>query len=121
MTEKQIQNAILREFATRQDLRLWRANVGAAKFGDQFVRFGFKGQADLTGLLYDGTRIEIEVKTKVGRLSKDQNNFWSMIDRFNGIYILARNVQDVYEALARKGITKNGSAEQRKRNGNSRT
>jgi len=97
MTEKQIQNAILRAFGTRSDMRLWRANAGGAQFGKRFVRFGVKGQADLTGvMLPGGRRIEIEVKAEnAGTQSRDQKNFQAMIEKFNGVYILARSVADV--------------------------
>ena len=104
MTEKQIQNAILREFGTRPDLRIWRANVGAARIGRRVVRFGIPGQADLTGIAPDGRRLEIEVKSKDGRLSEDQKRFRDLIQRFKGIHIVARSVHDVYEQLTACGI-----------------
>ncbi len=104
MTEKQIQNAILREFGTRPDLRIWRANVGVARIGRHTVRFGIPGQADLTGIAPDGRRLEIEVKSERGRLSENQKRFRDLIRRFRGIHIVARSVHDVYEQLAACGI-----------------
>ena len=95
-SETQIQNAILREFGTRPDLRLWRANTGVARFGKRVVAFGVPGQADLSGLfLPDGRRLEIEVKSPTGRQSREQRDFQAMIEKFNGVYILARSVADV--------------------------
>ena len=99
MTEKQIQNAILREFGTRPDMRLWRQNTGAARVGRRFIRFGVPGQADLTGILPGGRRLEIEVKSDTGRQTDDQRNFQNMIERFGGLYVLARSVDDVRRAL----------------------
>lgn len=100
--EKHIQNDILRTFGTRKDMRLWRANVGASTFqgpyGNQRVTFGVPGQADLSGiLLVDGVgvRLEVEVKSAIGRQSDVQKNFQSMIEKFGGLYILARSVEDV--------------------------
>lgn len=104
MTEKQVQNAILREFGTRPDLRIWRANCGVARIGRRTVRFGIPGQADLTGIAPDGRRLEIEVKSEDGRLSEDQQRFREMILRFNGIHIVARSIHDVYEQLTACGI-----------------
>lgn len=100
MTEHQIQNEILRVFGSRSDMRLWRANTGVARYGDRVVRFGVAGQADLTGILPNGTRLEIEVKDAKGRQSKSQQNYQRMIERFGGVYILARSVDDVWAALA---------------------
>jgi len=104
VTEKHLQNAILRAFGTLPGLRLWRANVGAARVGRRVVRFGIRGQADLTGIVPDGRRLEIEVKTSTGRQTADQRSFQQMIERFHGIYILARSVDDVRRELAAKGV-----------------
>jgi len=104
MTEKEIQNAILRTFGTLPHLRLWRANVGVARIGPRVVRFGIPGQADLTGILPDGRRLEIEVKSPTGRQSPDQQAFQRIIERFNGLYILARSVEDVHRQLTAAGV-----------------
>ena len=104
MTEKQIQNSILREFGTKPWLRIWRANVGVARINRRVVRFGIPGQADLSGILYDGRRVEIEIKSASGRQTQDQKNFQAIIERFNGVYILARSITDVYEQLGAHGV-----------------
>jgi len=104
MTEKQVQNAILRAFGTLPMLRLWRANVGAARIGRRVVRFGIAGQADLTGILPDGRRLEIEVKSATGRQTAAQKAFQEMIERFHGVYILARSVEDVRRQLTACGV-----------------
>lgn len=73
------------------------------------VKFGTPGAADLSGILIDGTRIEIEVKTATGRQSKQQQAFQAMIERFGGIYILARSADDAeaqINAIVEKGKTK---------------
>jgi len=101
--EKRIQNDILRAFGTRRWMRLWRANVLAARMGNRFVRAGVRGQADLTGILPDGRRVEIEVKSSTGRQTKEQRNFQRMIERFGGVYVLARSVEDVRDRLLEEG------------------
>lgn len=100
MNERQIMNDILREFGTRPGLRVWRQNCGAARVGTRVIRFGVPGQADLTGILPDGRRLEIEVKSATGRQTPEQVAFQNMIERFNGIYILARSTNDVRQRLA---------------------
>jgi len=104
MTEKQTQNAILRAFGMLPGLRLWRANVGVAHVGRRMVRFGIRGQADLTGILPDGRRLEVEVKSATGRQTAEQKAFQDMIERFHGVYILARSVEDVRRKLAAVGV-----------------
>jgi len=108
MTEKRIQNAILREFGTRPDMRIWRQNTGVAKYPDKNgrkrrVSFGVPGQADLSGILPDGVRLEIEVKSPRGRQTKDQRAWQQMIERFGGVYVLARSVEAVRVALLARG------------------
>lgn len=105
-SEKQIQNEILLAFATRSDMRLWRANTGYGLTMDRqrMVHFGVTGQADLSGILPGGRRLEIEVKTPEGRQSQEQKNYQAMIERFGGVYVLARSVDDVYAGLRAKGV-----------------
>jgi len=74
-------------------------NVGAADLRGYTVRFGFKGMADLSGIVQGGRRLEIECKTKTGRLSKEQERFGAMIERFGGIYIVARSADDAVRQL----------------------
>ena len=104
MTEKELQNAILRAFGTLPVLRLWRANVGVARLGRRVVRFGIPGQGDLTGILPDGRRLEIEVKAAAGRQASAQRSFQEMIERFHGVYILARSVEEVRQRLVAAGV-----------------
>jgi len=99
-SEKSIQNEILRAFGTRPWLRIWRANAGVARFDGRTVRFGVPGQADLTGILPGGRRLEIEVKSDSGRQTKNQKNYENIINGRGGLYILARSVDDVATALS---------------------
>lgn len=113
MTEKSIQNAILRAVATQPGVRLWRANVGVARYGQRTVRFGVPGQADLTGILPVtlacpacgtvagtlGVRLEIECKKPGGEQTTEQQQYERIIRRFGGIYVLAYSVQDVWDAI----------------------
>ncbi len=121
--EKKIQNEIMRAFATRTDMRLWRQNTGKAVplsylklvFKEVWNRnlskainmlenppvisFGLKGAADLSGIYHDGRRLEIEVKGPEGKQSDEQKVFQKVIERFGGIYILAKSVEDVGEII----------------------
>ena len=96
MTEHALVQQILVEFGSRPDLRIWRSNSGAAvSRTGAMVRFGVPGQADISGIQVGGRRIEIECKTPTGQQSEAQKNWQRMIERFGGIYILARSTDDV--------------------------
>lgn len=107
--EKRTQNDIIRTLGTRPDLRIWRQNTGSAEYRDERtgrarrVAFGVPGAADITGILPDGRRLEIEVKSPTGRQSKAQKQYQAIIERFGGVYILARGAEEAIAALDAKG------------------
>ncbi len=103
MKESQIQRAILWEFGERLGFWIWRQNTGAAKRGRQVIHYGLPGQADISGTLPGGRRLEIEVKSATGRQSADQKNFQRKCDKVGALYILARSVEDVRRVLRREG------------------
>jgi len=99
--EAELQAEILRVLGGRPDVRLWRANTGAAQesVSGRLIRFGIPGQADLSGLLAGGRRLEIEVKGPRGQLSPAQQRFGAMITRFGGIYVVAHSLQDALAVI----------------------
>ena len=104
-SESILLRAILQEYGSRPGIRLWRNNTGAARSRTgQVVRFGVPGQADITGVLAPyGRRIEIECKSATGRQSEKQRRFQAMIEKHGGVYVLARETEDVERALADAG------------------
>ena len=103
MSESRLIKDILMWSTIRPDLTLWRQNTGAAvtKHG-ALVRFGVKGQADISGIRDGGQRIEIECKA--GTKQTDAQRAWQrMIERHGGVYVLARSVEDVKDALTPPG------------------
>lgn len=100
MAESELVHAILKQYGNDPRLRIWRSNSGVAYGAGRAVRFGIPGQADISGILRNGQRIEIECKTATGRQSPGQKAFQAMIQRFNGVYILARCVEDISNVIA---------------------
>lgn len=85
-----------------ETIRAWRQNTGAFKTDDgRFIRFGVVGQADISGLFYGtGRRLEIECKTKTGKLSDAQKAFQAMVEFFGGVYIVVRDPdEDLWPVL----------------------
>lgn len=96
--------------------RCWPQTVGLFRsfIGNRKVKVGLGGMADVSGILlidrewehygstqYEshGIRLEIECKTGGGKLSPSQKKWRDMIEKFGGIYIQARNVEQVLEEL----------------------
>ena len=73
----------------------------ALEAAQRVIRFGIEGGADLSGILAGGRRLEVEVKSERGRQSEEQVAFQRMIERFGGLYILARSAEEAEEMLAR--------------------
>ena len=90
MREQDIQNSIL-NYLQAKGIFCWRNSVG----GTQKKRYGLKGSADITGLLKNGRRLEIEVKSEKGKLSKEQKEFLEMINLNNGLAMVVRSLDDV--------------------------
>jgi hypothetical protein len=83
---------------TKQGLGVaWRNNridaMAAGKDGrPRRVSAGINGQADITGILPDGRRLEIEVKVGKDKQSAAQIAFGRMIESHGGVYIVARDL-----------------------------
>lgn len=117
MAERDLIYLILSVWGAHPQLRIWRANTGVGWFangqparktdpGAYAVKFGTPGQGDISGLvLPSGRRLEIETKAKT-KQSDDQKSFQRMIERFGGLYVLARSLDDVDRALAALGVTR---------------
>ncbi len=69
------------------------------KIRDRFISFGLKGAADISGIIVGGVRLEIEIKSGEAKQSVEQKNFQKMIEKFGGIYILARSKDDAVNQL----------------------
>ena len=76
-----------------------RMNSGAAKVGNRFIRFGFKGCPDVLGQLRDGRLLGVEVKAPKGKLRTEQAFFLARINTAGGIGFVARDCRDVIREL----------------------
>lgn len=98
--------------ASRLGLRLFRNNCGVAFNRENIpIRFGLcPGSSDLIGFtqvkITDsmvGKNVAIftaiEVKSKSGKLTKEQSAFLANIDAVGGIAVLARSESDMFAAL----------------------
>jgi hypothetical protein len=80
----------------------WRNNSGVfSPRPGSFIRAGTKGMPDLLAVLPpNGRLVGIEVKREEGgRLSPAQKAWGEELTRHGGLFIVARSVQDVIDAL----------------------
>ena len=98
MTANALTTAILAGITERGLGRAWRSNridaMAVGRGGNmRRVSAGINGQADITGILIDGRRIEIEVKIGHDKQSPGQLAFAAMIEDHHGVYIVARDLE----------------------------
>jgi hypothetical protein len=98
--EADVLNAVL-QYLSIKKIPAWRQNSGAFQntYG-QFVRFGKKDSADITGIdPKTGHRIEIECKAPGKSLREGQRQFLDMINRCMGIGICVHSVEELEQQL----------------------
>lgn len=101
MKESEIQKSIM-DYLDYRGILAWRNNMGAVmhsvKGEVKYRKNPNKGQPDITAL-YCGLHVGIEVKAAKGRQTKEQLDWQQRLENNGAIYILARSVDDVKEAL----------------------
>lgn len=82
-----------------------RTNTGAGRFvgrdgkPGRFVRYGFRGQSDLSGMLRDGRVLAIEVKRPNKDLSPKQAQHLARVRAGGGVAGVARSVEDAFRIV----------------------
>lgn len=104
MHDKLVNEVILSMAATGL-CKCWSQPTGAAYRDGQLIRYGLKGCADITGILVDGRRLEVEIKTGKARQQKNQEAFEKMITEMGGVYFVARSCEDALTKLIKAAST----------------
>jgi hypothetical protein len=94
-----LQNQIILALNNTKLCRVWSQPTGAAYREEKLIKYGLMGCADITGLMIDGRRLEVEVKTGKAMQSEQQKLFERMILSKGGIYFVARSVEDALSSL----------------------
>ncbi len=113
-SEADIQKACIDWLNLQPGTRVWRQNTGGVareyKGKKRFVRFGQKGQADITGIGPGGVRIECEVKANGGKLSEAQGEWLNEMLRRGAIAFVVNSLDecigDYKSELRRRGLAK---------------
>ena len=109
LSESEVLKAILELLARHPAVCFaHRQTVGAYKIGPRTIRYGMPGSADISGMLKDGRRLEIEVKRAgVKTASVLQLKYLNKINKYNGVGILASDVETVIQCLGKKEAQEN--------------
>jgi len=101
MTEHEIQSLILLE-VSKKGHKIWRSNAGKVKDArtGNWIQLLPKGFPDAFGFRKsDGKFFAIEVKTKTGRLRKEQKQFAKFAEGKPILYGVARSPEDAVEII----------------------
>jgi len=104
--ENKIKNACFRVLH-KHGIYAYRQNSGMTWINGHPIRFGTPGAADITGIMPDGTRLEIECKRPGGKQSDSQKQFQQVIEANNGIYWLIDDA-DVLDAKVSQWFNEEG-------------
>lgn len=108
---QQLVDDILYAVGRLPNIRVWPQVVGTFRdlhSEERIIHVGQKGMADIGGIILVevggrgeqcGLRLEIEAKTGDAVMNEDQKKWKNMIEKFGGIYILARSVEQVLTEL----------------------
>jgi len=95
-----VQRLIVEYLAARPGVFAWRQNTGGVFRGGRYIQYGLPGQADISGILRGGRRLEVEVKRPgVKDADPDQEAFRERIEDMGGLYVLADDVITVAHAI----------------------
>ena len=83
--------------------RIWQNPTGTALSMDlkRVIKYGFVGSADITGIMPDGIRIEIEVKVGKDKQRESQKIFENVIRQCNGIYFIVDDKSNIKDQLCK--------------------
>jgi len=100
-TESAVQREVVLQ-AKRMGVQLWRQQAGRIFTGRYTIQLAPSGAADLTGMLAQGVRLEVEVKKRFGGTqSKVQKEWQRYIEENNGVYLLVHSGEDFKEQLTK--------------------
>lgn len=106
MKEAELQDAVRLALGRRDDVVVWRNNVGTAEHWKpgmsqpQVVRYGLApGSADLVGLTRNGRFLALEIKAPDGVVSQAQRAWLALVERMGGVGRVVRSVAEAQDAV----------------------
>jgi|CXWL01.1.fsa_nt_gi hypothetical protein len=103
--ESEVLTACL-QFLELKGIECWRQNQGAIPLPDGgFRKFnGRKGICDISGILDDGRRLEVEVKREGEDGREEQWEFIDMINSKGGVACLVHSVEELEQDMKTVGV-----------------
>jgi len=98
LRERDIQKTVC-DWLTLRGFFWYRQNVGGAKFGAQWVKFGLKGLPDVV-VIVSGIYVGLEFKVPGQKLSEAQIQCGTRIEIAGGEYEQVQSLEDAQRVIA---------------------
>jgi hypothetical protein len=98
LRERDIQKTVC-DWLTLRGFFWYRQNVGGAKFGAQWVKFGLKGLPDVV-VIVSGIYVGLEFKRPGGFLSEAQEFCKQLIKNAGAEYVEVKSLEDAQRVIA---------------------
>ena len=103
LKEKDIESLIL-DYLNKRGIFAFKVNtVGifdpVKKVYRSMGKFTLKGTSDILGIMKGGRFLAIEVKSKRGKVSKEQKAFLYRVNKLGGLGFVARSLEEVRNEL----------------------
>lgn len=83
---------------------MWRNNTGQLEVEERTVRFGRVGSSDFLGVVWNGRMFAVECKSPDGRLTHEQREFLTEVNRKGGYGCVVRSVPEFMAAVMKAGV-----------------
>ena len=87
------------DYLTRRGCFVWRNNSGVVWAGKRCIRFGFKGSADIIGLLPDGRFLAVENKSNGKPVTPEQVAFLDAVRSRGGVGVVVTGAEDLIRQM----------------------
>lgn len=101
-SETDIQAEIEAALNALPGVRVWRQNAGSVRKGRHTIKLAPDGAGDLSGIVWPGFRLEVEVKRLRGTQRESQEKFERELREVGGLYVVARSVEAAVDGVVRE-------------------
>ena len=95
-------------YLEKRGIMVWNNPTGAVKIADRWLHFGKKGSADILGCLPGGRLLCVECKAPAGRLSPEQKQFLSDVQKLGALSLVVHGWQELDQAMRAAGYITDG-------------
>lgn len=98
MKESTLLHAAMQMLCLDKELFVMRNNTGALKTQHGFVRFGYRGLADIS-VYHKGKVLFLELKADKGKQQESQKDFEAKVKKVGCLYFVCKTLDEIQNAV----------------------